>query len=242
MSASNIRYQRVLIKLSGQALSGHQHFGIDPKTIDQYAKEIAEIVGMGVQVGIVIGGGNFFRGAELAQAGIERITADQIGMLGTLMNCLGLRDALERINIAASIMSALPMFGVCDPFDRRKAIEGLKQKSVILFAGGTGNPLFTTDTCASLRAIETNCDLLIKATNVDGIYDADPRKNENATLINEMTFDEVIERKVKVMDLSAFCQCQEHCLDIIVCNVHNPGTLKKVVLGEKIGTRVFENK
>jgi uridylate kinase len=234
----SLSYKRILIKISGQALAGDYPFGIHPKVIDHYAFEIAELINMNVQVGIVVGGGNFFRGSQLADAGMERITADQIGMLGTIMNCLALRDAFERIKLPSIVMSAIPMFGVCDYYDRRKALDALNQHKIVLFAGGTGNPLVTTDTCASLRAIETRCEVLIKATHVDGVYDANPSLDPSAQLLKHITFNEAIEKKYAVMDLAAFCQCQEHNLPIIVCNIHHPNTLKKIIVGELIGTQV----
>lgn len=240
--SENLHYKRILIKLSGQALAGDHSFGIDPFTIDHYAAEIAKVVALNVQIGLVIGGGNFFRGSQLAEAGLGRITADHIGMLGTIMNCLAFRDALEHNNVATHIMSAIPMFGICDHYDHRRAINKLAEGKVVLFAGGTGNPLVTTDTCASLRAIETRCDLLIKATSVDGIYDSDPRIHHDAQLLPMLTYDEAIEKKYKIMDLAAFCQAQEHHLELTVCNLYHPGTLKRLMLGEHIGTRVVKIK
>ncbi|NBV28213.1 UMP kinase [bacterium] len=242
MSSQSLPYPRVLIKLSGQALAGNKGFGIDPMTLQYYSAEIAQVRELNVEIAIVIGGGNFFRGSELAQVGIDRITADHMGMLGTIMNCLAFRDALEQHGVATRIMSSIPMFGICEHYDYRNAMQHLTQGKVVLFAGGTGNPLVTTDTCASLRAIETKCDLLIKATGVNGIYNADPHLNPAAQLLSTMTFAEAIEKKYKVMDLSAFCQCQEHNLDINVCNLSHTGTLKNLLLGHHVGTRVIKSK
>lgn len=231
-------YKRIVLKLSGEALQGKANFGIDPQVLDRLASEIREITTLNVQIGIVIGGGNLFRGASLSAAGIGRITGDQIGMLATIMNALAMRDALERIHVSARIMSAIPMSGIVDHYDRRKAIYHLERKRVVLFAGGTGNPLVTTDSAASLRAIEVGAEVLLKATNVDGIYTADPSKDKQATRYQVLTYQEALEKELGVMDLTAFCQCRDHNLALRVFNIHKPGSLLRVITGEDEGTLV----
>ena len=200
-------YKRILLKLSGEALTGDQSFGIDPKVLDQMALEIGQLVGIGVQVGLVVGGGNLFRGAALQAAGLDRVTGDHMGMLATVMNALALRDSLERSNIATQVMSAIPMSGVVDHYDRRKAIRAMSQGDVVIFSAGTGNPFFTTDTAAALRAIELNAEVVIKATKVEGIFSDDPEKVKDAKLFKKIAFDEVISKKLKVMDSTAFTLC-----------------------------------
>jgi uridylate kinase len=231
-------YKRILLKLSGEALQGDSDFGIDPKVLDRLAKEIAEVVQLGVQVGLVIGGGNLFRGATLSSAGIGRITGDQMGMLATIMNALALRDALDRADVPTGMMSAISMSGVVDEFNRRKAIEYLNEGRVMLFSAGTGNPLVTTDTAASLRAIEIEADILLKATNVNGIYSADPVKDPAAKRFLRLTYDEALTKELAVMDLGAFCQCRDHNLPVRVFNIKTVGILKQVVLDNSIGTLV----
>lgn len=231
-------YQRVLLKLSGEALLGDLSFGIDPKVLDRLVHEIAAVVELNVQVGIVIGGGNLFRGATLSANGINRITGDQMGMLATVMNSLAMRDALEASKIPARIMSAIPMNGMVDYYDRRKAIYHLQQNRVVIFAGGTGNPLVTTDSAASLRGIEIGADVLLKATNVDGVYSADPARDLKAVRYEHITFQEVLERELGVMDLTAFCQCRDHQLPIRVFNINYAGILLRMVLGSDEGTIV----
>jgi len=236
------KYKRILLKYSGEALQGKGHFGIDPAVLDRMVKEIGEVCKLGIQVAIVIGGGNLFRGKTLSAAGIGRITADQMGMLATLMNALALRDAFERADLPARIMSAIPMSGIVDLYDRRKAMHHLSQGRVVLFAGGTGNPLVTTDSAASLRAIEIDADILLKATNVDGVYSADPAKDPNAKLYEHLTYEEALDKELGVMDLSAFCQCRDHNVSLRVFNVNKPGVLLKIINGENIGTTVEGNK
>ncbi len=231
-------YQRVLLKLSGEALMGDRIFGIDPKILDRMAQEIGELVKLGVQVGLVIGGGNFFRGEALSQAGIGRMTGDHMGMLATVMNALAMRDALERAGFDTRILSAIPMSGIVDYYDRRKAIDHLKKGRVVLFAAGTGNPLVTTDSAASLRAIEVEADILLKATTVDGIYSADPFKNPNATQYKALSYKEALEKELGVMDLTAFCQCRDHHMRIRVFSLQKPGALLRIILGENEGTLV----
>lgn len=235
-------YQRILLKLSGEALQGQLAFGIDPVVLDRLVNEIAAVSALKIQIGIVVGGGNLFRGAALSKVGIDRITGDQMGMLATVMNALAIRDALENIGIASRIMSAIPISGLVDPFDRGKAISHLQQHQVVIFAGGTGNPLVTTDSAASLRGIEIGADVLLKATNVDGIYTADPMRNPQATLYKHLTYQEALDKELGVMDLTAFCQCRDHDLAIRVFNINKPGILLQVVTSEDEGTLVEKEK
>lgn len=231
-------YHRILLKMSGEALVGDGASSIDPKILDRLANEIHEIHDLGVQVAIVIGGGNFFRGRALSAAGINRITGDHMGMLGTLMNSLALRDALEKISLPVRILSAIPMSGIVDHFNRRKAIHHLQSGRVVLFAAGTGNPLVTTDSAASLRGIEINAEVVLKATNVDGVYSDDPRKNKDATLYHHLTYQEALENELAVMDLAAFCQCRDHGMKLRVFNINKPGALMRVVTSREEGTMV----
>jgi len=231
-------YQRVVLKLSGEALMGKSTFGIDPDVLDRLVREIAEITQLGVQVGIVIGGGNICRGASLSAIGINRITGDQMGMLATIMNALAMRDALEAVSISTRILSAIPMSGLVDHYDRRKAIHHLTQKRVVIFAGGTGNPLVTTDSAASLRGIEIGADILLKATNVDGIYSADPARHPQATRYQHLTYQEALDKELGVMDLTAFCQCRDHNLAIRVFNINVPGIMLRIITGADEGTLV----
>lgn len=231
-------YRRVLLKLSGEALQGEASFGIDPMVLDRVAGEIAEIQRLGVEVGVVIGGGNLFRGATLSDVGLERITGDHMGMLATVMNALAMRDALEGISIPTHVMSAIPISGIVEHYDRHNAIYHLQQKKVVIFAAGTGNPLVTTDSAASLRAIETKADVLLKATRVDGVYTDDPAKNPDATRYTTLSYDEALEKQLGVMDISAFCQCRDHNVKIQVFNMTTPGALLRVINGEMLGTLV----
>lgn len=231
-------YKRILLKLSGEALMGDESFGIDPKVLDRIAKEVGELVGLGVEVGMVIGGGNLFRGKSLSKAGLGRISGDQMGMLATVMNAIAMRDALERAGFSTRIMSALPMSGFVDHYDRRKAIHHLQRKRVVIFAAGTGNPLVTTDSAASLRAIETEADILLKATNVDGVYSADPALNPMAMFYERITYADALDKELGVMDLSAFCQCRDHNMAIRVFNINKPNALLRIVTGESEGTLV----
>jgi uridylate kinase len=231
-------FNKVLLKFSGEALAGDAASGIDPHILDRIASEVIALAQSNVQVGIVIGGGNLFRGQELSQIGIGRITGDYMGMLATIINSLALRDAIERAGFACRIMSAIPVAGVVDNYDRRKAIQNLKNGIIVIFAGGTGNPLVTTDSAASLRAIEIGADVLIKATNVDGIYDKDPFKYQDAKLYHKLSFKEALQRELGVMDLAAFCQCRDHAMKIVVFNVNKAGALQKIINGEKEGTLV----
>jgi len=232
------RYRRILLKLSGEALTGSEDFGIDPKVLDRMALEIGQLVGIGVQVGLVIGGGNLFRGAILSAAGMDRVTGDHMGMLATVMNALAMRDALERSNITALVMSSISMVGVTDYYDRRKAMRHLKAGEVVIFAAGTGNPFFTTDSAACLRAIEINADLVLKATKVDGVYTADPFKDPAAEKFTTLTYNEVLERKLEVMDLTAICLVRDHKMPLRVFNMNKPGALLNAVVGGEEGTLV----
>lgn len=220
---------------------GQTRHGIDPSVLDKIARDVAELINLGVEVGLVIGGGNLFRGKALSDAGLGRVTGDHMGMLATVMNALALRDALERIDLPARIMSAIPMLGVVDPYNRRKAITHLRNKHVIIFAAGIGNPFFTTDTAACLRAIEVGADVVLKATQVDGIYSEDPKKNPNAKRYETLTYREVLTQGLAVMDLTAICLCQEHHMPLQVFDMSAPGALRRIVLGERVGTVVGGN-
>ncbi|HEY9036837.1 MAG TPA: UMP kinase [Pseudomonadales bacterium] len=227
------QYKRILLKLSGEALTGQEAFGIDPKVLDRMALEIGQLVGIGVQVGLVIGGGNLFRGAALSAAGLDRVTGDHMGMLATVMNALALRDALERANINSRVMSAIPMSGVVDHYDRRHAMRALEDGDVVVFAAGTGNPFFTTDSAACLRGIEIDADLVLKATKVDGVYDKDPVRNADAKKFDRLNYDQVLEMKLGVMDLTAICLCRDHGMPVRVFQMDKPGALLSIVMGEK---------
>lgn len=235
------RYKRILLKLSGEALMGTEEFGIDPKVLDRMALEVGQLIGIGVQVGLVIGGGNLFRGAALSAAGMDRVTGDHMGMLATVMNALAMRDALERSNIPALVMSAISMVGVTDHYDRRKAVRHLAAGEVVIFSAGTGNPFFTTDSAACLRAIEVHADIVLKATKVDGVYTADPFKDPYAEKFERLTYDNVLDRKLGVMDLTAICLCRDHNMPLRVFNMNKPGALLSIVLGEAEGTLIEES-
>jgi len=232
------KYDRILLKLSGEALTGAADFGIDPKVLDRMAVEIGQLVEIGVQVGLVIGGGNLFRGAALHEAGMERVTGDHMGMLATVMNGLALQDALERLGAHARVMSAIRINEVCEDFIRRRAVRHLEKGRICIFAAGTGNPFFTTDTAASLRAIEINAELLIKATKVDGVYSADPAKHSDARRYDRLTFDQVLNEKLAVMDATAMVMCRDNALPLRVFNMYEPGALLRLVSGEDVGTLV----
>ena len=238
MTTQQPAYARILLKMSGEALMGGGTSAIEPATIDRMVSEISEVQALGVQVAIVVGGGNFFRGAALSEIGISRITGDYMGMLATMMNALSLRDAFERQNLPVRILSAIPMSGIVDHFNCRKAIHHLNEGRIVIFAGGTGNPLVTTDSAASLRGIEVEADVVLKATNVDGVYSADPSAHPDATLYDTLSYDEALEKELAVMDLSAFCQCRDHGMAIRVFNMKKPGALLRVVKGESEGTLV----
>ena len=232
------KYKRILLKLSGEELLGERNLGIDPKILDNIALEMGQLVGIGVQIGIVIGGGNLFRGSALSAAGMDRVTGDHMGMLATLMNAMAVRDALERKNISTQLMSSVPMTGVVEPYDRRKAMKYLKHGEVVLFAGGTGNPLFTTDSAACLRGIEIGADIVLKATKVDGVYTADPFEDPDAKLFRKLSYDQVIEQKLSVMDLTAICLCREHRMPVGVFKMSKTGALLKVIMGYAEGTLI----
>jgi uridylate kinase len=238
---SALKYKRVLLKLSGEAFAGAKDTkdgGIDPETIRSIAEEVAQVYQSGVQVGVVIGGGNIIRGATLSKFGFDRVSADQMGMLATVINCLSMQDALEKLGISTRVMSAIKMSSIAEFYIRRRAVRHLEKGRITLFAAGTGNPYFTTDSAATLRAIECNCDIIMKATNVDGIYDKDPNKHKDAVRYETITFTEAINRQLKVMDTSAFALCRENNIPILVFNMNVPGNLVKAAKGEKIGTLV----
>ena len=237
MSSSNT-VKRILLKLSGEALLGELDYGIDPKISSRIASEVAAVIGSGVEIGIVIGGGNIFRGKGLAASGIDRITGDHMGMLATVMNALALQDALERAGVTTRVMSAISVREVCEDYIRRRAIRHLEKGRAVIFAAGTGNPFFTTDTAASLRAIEIGADLMIKATKVDGIYTADPVANPDAQRYEHVSYDEVIERKLQVMDTNAIVLCRDQSMPIRIINLHRPGELQRLIEGESVGTLV----
>ncbi len=236
-----LKYQRILLKCSGEALTGTAQFGIDPSVLDKIAKDVFDLVQMGVEVGLVIGGGNLFRGKALSKSGLGRVTGDHMGMLATVMNALALRDALERSELHTRIMSAIPMLGVVDPYNYRKAITHLTSGHVVIFAAGTGNPFFTTDTAACLRAIEINADVVLKATKVDGVYSDDPVKNPNAIRYDHLTYRDVLTKGLQVMDSTAICLCEDQNMPLQVFDLSAPDALKKIVMGERVGTIVGAN-
>ncbi|MBL4584041.1 MAG: UMP kinase [Pseudomonadales bacterium] len=238
MSKPEHRYKRVLLKLSGEALVGGERFGIDPKVLDQMALEIGQLIGIGVQVGVVIGGGNLFRGAALQEAGLDRVTGDHMGMLATVMNGLAFRDALERSGIPSRVMSAIPMSGVVDHYDRRNAMRFLDSGDVVIFTAGIGSPFFTTDTAACLRGIEIGADIVLKATKVDGVYDKDPMRNDDAKMFQNLTYDQVLAQKLGVMDLTAICLCQDNKLPLRVFKMDKPGALLNIIRGADEGTLI----
>ncbi|WP_305841482.1 UMP kinase [Photobacterium leiognathi] len=231
-------YQRILLKLSGEALQGEEGFGIGAQVLDRMAQEIKELVELGVQVGLVIGGGNLFRGAGLAEAGMNRVVGDHMGMLATVMNGLAMRDSLHRAYVNARVMSAIPLNGVCDNYNWADAISQLRQGRVVIFSAGTGNPFFTTDSAACLRGIEIEADVVLKATKVDGVYTDDPVKNPDATLCDKLSYQDVLEKELKVMDLAAFTLARDHKMPIRVFNMNKPGALRRVVMGEQEGTLI----
>ncbi|MCC5856918.1 MAG: UMP kinase [Ectothiorhodospiraceae bacterium] len=231
-------YRRILLKLSGEGLLGDGDYGIDPAVIRRLAREVREVRELGVEVALVIGGGNIFRGAGLAAAGMDRVTADHMGMLATVMNALALQDALEHAGVFTRVMSAIKINQVCEDYIRRRAMRHLEKGRVVIFAAGTGNPFFTTDSAASLRAIEVDADIMLKATKVDGVYSADPKTDTEATRYRRLTYDEVLERKLMVMDATAIVLCRDHNLPIQVFDMMRPGALMDVVCGEDVGTIV----
>jgi uridylate kinase len=232
------RYRRILLKLSGEALMGRGDYGIDPDVLRRIAAEIVEVLSRGTQVAVVIGGGNIFRGAGLARAGMDRVTGDHMGMLATVINALAIQDSLENLGVYARVMSALRINDVCEDYIRRRAIRHLEKGRVVIFGAGTGNPFFTTDTAASLRGIEIGADVLLKATKVNGIYTDDPVKNPAATRYARLTFDQVLNDRLSVMDATAIVMCRDNNLPLQVFNLHNEGDLMKIIDGEDVGTVV----
>lgn len=232
------RYQRILLKISGEVLTGGGDYGIDPSVIQQIAQEIKEVKTLGVEVAIVIGGGNIFRGIAASSKGMDRASADYMGMLATVMNGLALQDALEKVNVQTRVQTAIEMREIAEPYIRRRAIRHLEKGRVVIFTGGTGNPYFTTDTTASLRAMEIGAEVILKATKVDGVYDSDPLLNKRAQKYDELTYLDVLKRQLKVMDATAISLCMDHRIPIIVFNLKKKGNIKRVVLGDKVGTKV----
>ncbi len=238
MSEKKAQHKRIMLKLSGEALMGSLEYGIDPLFIVRVADEIAELSALGVQVAIVIGGGNIFRGAYLAEGGMDRVTGDHIGMLATVINALSLQDSLEQAGVHCRVMSALKINEVCEDYIRRKAVRHLEKDRVVIFAAGTGNPFFTTDTAASLRAVEIGADIMLKATKVDGVYDMDPNKYPEARQIKQITYDEAIRKKLAVMDTTAIVMCRDHDLPLKVFNMNIPGEMVRAVTSDNIGSLV----
>ena len=232
------RYRRILLKLSGEVLTGEGGYGIDPAVIQKIAQEIKEVKNLGVEIAIVIGGGNIFRGMAASARGMDRASADYMGMLATVMNGVALQDALEKISVHTRVQTAIEMRQVAEPYIRRRAIRHLEKGRVVIFAGGTGNPYFTTDTTASLRAMEIGAEVILKATKVDGVYDSDPLLNKRAHKFEELTYLDVLKNRLKVMDSTAISLCMDHQIPIIVFNLKRKGNVKRVVLGEKVGTKV----
>jgi uridylate kinase len=238
---TSIRYRRVLLKLSGEVLAGEKGFGIEPPVMRQVATEIQEIQALGVQIGIVIGGGNIFRGLAASNLGMDRATADYMGMLATVINGMALQDCLEQMGVPTRVMSAINVMEVAEPYIRRRAIRHLEKGRIVILAAGTGNPFFTTDTAASLRAVEIGADVILKATKVDGVYTADPEKDASAELLREISFKEVLLRGLRVMDATAISLCMENDLPIIVFKLGEPGNMRRALIGEDIGTLVGSN-
>jgi uridylate kinase len=237
---SALQYKRILLKLSGEALLGNQEYGIDSAVLSLYAEEIREVKDMGVQIGIVIGGGNIYRGIENSSDGIDRVTGDHMGMLATVINALALQSALEHHGVLTRCLTAIDMDKIAEQFIRRRAIRHLEKGRVVIFAAGTGNPYFTTDTAAALRVIEIEADLILKGTRVDGVYDSDPEENKSAVHFPEISYADVLSRDLKVMDLTAITLCKENKLPIVVFNMNVRGNLKKIVLGERVGSKVYD--
>lgn len=235
---SNLKYKRILLKLSGESLMGDQSFGIDPKVLNYFADEIKKVHDLGVQIGIVIGGGNIYRGLNAASQGIDRVTGDQMGMLATIINSLALQNALEHKGIFTRLMTAIKMEEVAEPYIRRRAIRHLEKGRVVIFGAGTGHPYFSTDTAATLRAVEIEADAIFKGTRVNGVFDSDPEKNPNANMFEQISYLDVLKMNLRVMDLTAISMCQENNLPIVVFNMDVPDNLLKVVTGENVGTSV----
>ncbi|OGP71549.1 MAG: UMP kinase [Deltaproteobacteria bacterium RBG_16_50_11] len=233
-----IQYKRILLKISGEVLTGEGGHGIDPAVLQQIAREIKEVKNLGVEVAVVIGGGNIFRGIAASARGMDRASADYIGMLATIMNGLALQDALEKLDVHTRVQTAIEMREIAEPYIRRRAIRHLEKGRTVIFAGGTGNPYFTTDTTASLRAMEIGAEIILKATKVDGVYDSDPLVNQKARKFDELTYLDVLKKQLKVMDSTAISLCMDHQIPIIVFNLKKKGNIKRVVFGEKVGTKV----
>ncbi|EKB51058.1 UMP kinase [Cecembia lonarensis] len=233
-----MKYNRILLKLSGEALMGEKNYGIDSNRLEQYAQEIKKVKDLGVEVAIVIGGGNIFRGVQAEKTGIDRVQGDYMGMLATLINAMALQSALEQNGMFTRLMSGIKVESVCEPFIRRRAIRHLEKGRIVIFGAGIGNPYFTTDSTASLRAIEIEADVVLKGTRVDGVYTADPEKDKNATRYNVLSFQEAYEKNLNIMDMTAFTLCQENHLPIVVFDMNKPGNLQKIVAGEDIGTLI----
>ncbi len=238
MTKKKLAYKRILLKLSGEALMGEGDYGIEPAVIRRLAREIHELVSQGLELGLVIGGGNIFRGAGLAAGGMERVTGDQMGMLATVINSLAMQDAVEKLGTPCRVMSAIKINQVCEDYIRRRAVRHLEKGRVVIFAAGTGNPFFTTDSAASLRAIEIGAELMLKATKVDGVYTDDPVKNPDARKYDRIAYDEAIEKKLAVMDATALVLCRDQGMPMRVFDLHTPGNLARVVAGENVGTLV----
>ncbi len=233
-----MKYKRILLKLSGESLMGEKKYGIDPNILQQYAEEIKKVKDLGVEIAIVIGGGNIFRGVQAEKSGIDRVQGDYMGMLATLINAMALQSALEQIGLYTRLMSGIKIESVCEPFIRRRAIRHLEKGRIVIFGAGIGNPYFTTDSTAALRAIEIESDVVLKGTRVDGVYSADPEKDANATKYQHISFTEVYEKNLNVMDMTAFTLCQENNLPIIIFDMNAEGNLSRLVNGEKIGTLI----
>ncbi len=242
MGSAKLKYKRVILKVTGEVLAGAQRYGIDGKMVQAFAEEIKEVKEMGCEMALVIGGGNIFRGVELSETGMDRASADTMGMLATVINSLALQDALEKIGVSTRVMSAIEMRQVAEPYIRRRATRHLEKGRVVIFAGGTGNPYFTTDTTASLRAMEIGAEVILKATKVKGVYDADPLKHQGAKMYGELTYIEVLNKELKVMDSTAISLCMDNHLPIVVFNIMEKGNIKRVVCGEGIGTLVSTGK
>lgn len=235
---SSLKYKRILLKLSGESLMGEKGFGIDSKVLNFFAEEVKKVHAVGVQLGIVIGGGNIFRGLSATDQGIERVTGDQMGMLATMINSLALQNAIERQGVYTRLMSSIDMQEIAEPYIRRRAIRHLEKGRVVIFGAGTGHPYFSTDTAASLRAVEIEADIIIKGTRVDGIFDSDPEKNASAVKFDQISYLDILKNNLKVMDMTAVSLCQENKLPMIVFNMDKPGNLLALVTGEKVGTVV----
>jgi uridylate kinase len=236
-----MKYKRILLKLSGEALMGEKNYGIDPNKLEQYALEIKKIKNRDVQIAIVIGGGNIFRGVQAEKTGIDRVQGDYMGMLATLINAMALQSALEKNGMYTRLMSGIKVESVCEPFIRRRAIRHLEKGRIVIFGAGIGNPYFTTDSTASLRAIEIEAEVVLKGTRVDGVYTADPEKDKTATRYTTLSFQEAYEKNLNIMDMTAFTLCQENNLPIVVFDMNKPGNLEKLIIGEDIGTLISSN-